>query len=420
MKKIMCGVGACLAAAGLLTLPALGQSFERDRNTSVMDRPRPEYDALGRRVGAFTAYPAASFGVVHDDNIFGSASNEVSDTALSGAAELLLSSNWSRHMLSFFGLVSHNEYLDVSSESHTDFTLRATGRVDVQRATALGGSVYYQDLTELRTSSSVPLNAAEPIDYSLTGVEAYVSHERGRVLLGARSTWRSYDYSSVRSVTGGILDQSFRDRDIWTGTLRSDFALSPDTAFFIEGSYNNRNYDLAPPIVAFLRDSDGYEVLGGVNFDITNLIRGEIGAGYLRQSFDDPALPNVNGFGVRANVEWFPTQLTTVNFSAARSAEDSVFAGSSGYLSTRFSAGVDHELLRNLILSAELGYVIEDYKGIDREDERWSGTLAATYLMNRHVGVTGSYTYLEQNSSGTAIGRDYNANRVGISLRFHF
>lgn len=420
MKRFLSLSAMTLTAVCAFALPSLAQSFDRDRNVSVMERPRPEYNALGYRMGAFMAYPAATGSVLYDDNIFATGAGAVDDVIARGTAELSLASTWARHALNFFGEVSHNEYLDVSSETHTDFTLSADGRVDVQRGTAFGGSAAYRSLTEPRTSSSSPGASVEPIDYERTDLGAFIGHERGRVRLGARTGWRQLNFKDGLTAGGAVIDQDFRDRDIWTLTLRSDVAMSPDTALFVEGTYNDRSYRLKPPAVGTLRDSDGYEILVGANFDLTNLIRGEVGVGYMRQSFDNPALPRLKGFGARAGVEWFLTQLTTVSFNAARTAEDSVFAGSSGYVATQIDAGVDHELLRNLIFSVDLAYADDNYKGIDRSDERLSGTLGATYFMNRNIGVTGSYTHLKQNSSGAAAGADYNVNRIGLSVRFQF
>ena len=129
------------------------------------------------------------------------------------------------------------------------------------------------------------------------------------------------------------------------------------------------------------------EVLAGANFELSNVTRGEIGVGYLRQSYDDPAFKDIEGFGARGQVEWFPTQLTTVTFTASRVIEDSGIPGSAGYINTSLGAQIDHELLRNVILTGQLAWGDDDYDTLDREDKRLRAGVSATYLLNRGVGL---------------------------------
>lgn len=77
---------------------------------------------------------------------------------------------------------------------------------------------------------------------------------------------------------------------------------------------------------------------------------------------------------------------------------------------------VDHELRRNVVLSAGVSLGEDDYGDIDRVDERFGVSAGVTYFMNRNVGVRGSWNYTEQDSSGAAGNQDYERNTFGISL----
>ena len=147
------------------------------------------------------------------------------------------------------------------------------------------------------------------------------------------------------------------------------------------------------------------------------LIRGEIAAGYISQEFDEEtAYGKVDGFGARALIEWFPTQLTTVTATGSRTVEDSAIIGSGGYLSSAIGLQIDHELMRNIIVGGAVSYSEDDYEGIDRNDDRFSGSLSATYLVNRHLGVSLAASHLEQSSSGADNGADFDVNRLMISF----
>ncbi|MDB5457587.1 MAG: hypothetical protein JWP92_3172, partial [Caulobacter sp.] len=229
---------------------------------------------------------------------------------------------------------------------------------------------------------------------------------------------------------GRLLTQDFRDRNEVVYGGRGEYALSPDTAFFVSVLGNDKSYDTlspAPPISAadpvphaVNRDSKGYNVALGANFDLTQVARGEIQFGYMNQSYDDRYFKDVNGLSALGRVEWFPTQLTTVTFAGSRSIEETPAIGSSGYISNNISAGLDHELLRNVLLSAQGSYGKDDYENVDRTDKRTGAKASAAYLLNRRVGLFLTYTYLKQKSSGAASGSSFTDNKLAASVALQF
>jgi hypothetical protein len=118
-------------------------------------------------------------------------------------------------------------------------------------------------------------------------------------------------------------------------------------------------------------------------------------------------------------LEWLPTQLTTVTLSAVRDVQDSAVPGAPAYLSTNLRARVDHELLRNVILSGQLGWGRDEYTGISRVDERKSAGLAASYLINRTLGVSATYDYQEQENKKGG-GNNFKDNKVGVTLTVQY
>lgn len=407
--------------AGAMAGPAFGQAFDRDRNVSVSERPRPEYDPLGKRIGGFTLFPTLRTGVLYDDNVFGDPANAEETAILSAAADLRLVSNWSVHALEVRGTVTNNEFLDYSSEHRTNFALRAAGRLDVRRSLAVGGGAEYQSLTEERTDPNSPRAAVKPVRSDASGFDMYVNRESGRLMLRADLDWRTLDYRDVYDAAGVIIDQDYRDRDLFSASVRSAFAITPATAVFLEGAYDHNSYKqpLTPALTS--RNSETYSALAGVSFDITELVRGEVALGYRDRSYDDPGLASSGALAARAEIEWFPTPLLTVNFSASRTEESSDALLSPGFEATSAGVSADYELLRNLIFGAGVVFAEQDYEGIDRMDSRWNAFFSATYFLNRNLGLELSYNYLDQESSGlAAAASNYDQNRVGLSLVFRY
>lgn len=423
---------ACVIATGASAQDLAGAqpadtNFARDRNTSVLQRSRPGYEAIGLRVGGFMAWPKLTATVEHNDNIYATAA-KTDDTIYHIAPEIALTSNWSRHALSVFAKGAIHRYSDFKDENTEDWSVGADSRIDVQRNTSIRLGANTGRLTEPRSSASAPAAARSPIEYNLSGANVGVSHEFNRLRLSARYDWQQFDYKDVLTGAGANIDQDFRDRDTNTIMGRAEYAISPDTAIFLQASANKREYRLAAVAPAVTRDSKGVEVLGGANFDIGALMRGEIGVGYMKQNYDAPSLPTADGVGARATVEWFPTELATVTLTGSRTIEESAIPGSSGYINTALSAKVDYEVLRNLLLGVEGTYGRDKYDGVniaaarafDRTDKRKGASVSATYLLNDNVGVSVFYNYVKQTSSGLDRLFDYSVNKVGAKLTLQY
>lgn len=394
--------------------------FARDRAVAVRDRPHPEYEALGVPLGMFTLYPRLQLDVEYNDNIYATASGAEDDVVFHIKPEVALESGWSRHMLNAYARGTINRYDAFDSENSEDFGLGAAGRLDITRAANLAGGVDYAELTEPRTSSNAPASTAEPIQYDMAQAYLAASRVSGRLKLSARGDYRTFDYKDGLTVGGLPVDQDNRDRDVSSLSGRADYAVSPATAFFVQVTGNERAYDVASTLAAPNRDSSGYEALAGVNFELGAVARGEIAAGYIKQDFDETAYSDIDGFGARAQVQWFPTDLTTVTVGATRTIEDAGVVGSGGYLSSGVSFAVDHELLRNVILSGGLTYSTDEYNGIDRDDDRFSASVGGTYLLNRNIGLSLMASHLEQSSDGLDAGSDFDVNRVIFSVVTQF
>lgn len=424
--------GAAIAVAAGLTSPAAAQSagrmaaaadaqtnFARDRNVSVMQRPRDGYQAVGLRMGSFMAYPKLSLGIEHSDNIYATDGGETDDLIWRVAPEISISSDWSRHALNAYARSTILRYQDFDTENTEDLSVGASAQIDMQRNSFITLGVDYADLVEPRTSPNAVVGAVEPTEYETLAARAAVSHELNRLRLSGGYAFKSFDYEDGRNLGGGLIPQQYRDRDEHVITARADYAVSPATAIFLEVSRNVRDYRLARPAVTLVRDSEGTQALIGSNFELGATARGEIAVGYLSQEYDDPTLSDLDGFGARAQVEWFPTQLTTVTFTGSRTIEESASPGSAGYTSANIGVKVDHELMRNVILTGNVSQGKDEYQGITREDDRFNAGVGATYLLNRNVGLTFAYSHMEMDSSGVG-GQDFKVNKVGATVALQF
>lgn len=429
-NKTFLFAGAALLFAAGLSNAAAAQSaapgatpqsnFKRDRNVAVSARPRPDFQASGIHAGAFTVYPKLTTTFEHNDNIYAAKTGAQDDTIWHVNPELNVSSNWNRHFLSAYVRGGFNRYSDNSTENSDDYAVGADGRVDITRNAMLNVGTSYSRSTEPRSSPNAPAAAKEPTQLDNTTAYVGASQEFNRLKLSTRADINKFDYDDTPNKAGGVIDQDYRDRTVSSLMARADYAVSPDTALFVEVIGNKRDYRQSKPVVTLNRDSDGLQALAGANFELGALTRGEIGVGYIKQNYDDPAAVDLDGFDFRVQVEWFPTQLTTVTLNGTRTVEESGDPTIAGYFSNNASLRIDHELLRNVLLSANVSTGKDEYKGIDRDDKNTGAGISATYLLNRNVGLAVNYSYTKRSSSGLKAGAEFETNKVGATLTLQF
>lgn len=399
------------------------ENFARDRNIAVSQRSHEGYEARGLRMGAFTAFPKLSLTGEANDNIYAQKTNETNDVVWRVRPEVVVASDWSRHSLQVYANATANRYQDNSSENTTDYSGGVNVRLDASRNAHLDFGGSGSRSTEPRTSPNAPTAALEPTRFDTTTFYLGGTNAFNRLRLSTRVDYAKNDYEDSKRPGAGpasIIDQDFRDRTNTSIMGRADYAVSPDTALFLEVIGNKRDYRMDRPAVAVTRDSEGVQALAGANFELGALSRGEVGVGYLRQSYDDASFDDVTGFGARAQVEWFPSQLTTVTFAGSRTVEDSVLVTTPAYVSNNVSAKIDHEFRRNIFVAGQIGYGKDDYEKIDRGDKRLSAGVNATLLLNRNVGLNVGYSYSKQTSDGLANGPEFKVNKVSATLTLQF
>lgn len=394
--------------------------FSRSRNISVRQRPRPDYEAGGIRAGPFLVYPKVEISSEFNDNIYAADAGETSDTILHLRPDLAIESDWSRSFAALFARGSVNRHRDFGSEDRDEYALGGLVRADVTRLSNLSLGAEFNSRFEPRTSSNTPLETVRPIALDTATAFAAAAFTSGRIKLTGRADLRRFDYADGADLSGRIIDQDDRDRDVSSLLGRVDFATSPDAAVFVQVTGNRRDYGRSGSLASPARNSEGLETLVGAGFEVSAQVRGEIAVGSIRQDFDNPAYADTARFGGRAQLEYFPSQLTTVTLGAGRTVEDATAPGAGGFVSTSGSFAVDHELLRNVILNARLTYALDRYEGVDREDARIAASLGATYLVNRNLGVSASISTQRISSDGVDRARDFRVNRLAISLVTQF
>ncbi len=415
------------AAALAFTLPSLAQAqqtvlsttyFDRTNNVGVRDRSRPDYSALGINVGAFVVHPSLTIAPEYDDNIFASHSDQTSDLVTAIEPSVQIRSNWVRNEVDAYAQLVSDVYASHSGENTTDYQIGGSGRLDVFRASDVTASFSYSHSTESRTAEDADNAASSPVQYDQIVGSLGALQTLNRLRFSETFDVQRLSFQNTTTFNGAALDQGFRDDTEYDLLGRADYALDPEISVFVSGTVNTRVYDEKPPQTSIDRSSSGFQTTVGTDFDLTRLARGQFQVGYLSQHYVSGLFHPVSGPAAQARIEYFLSDLTTITFHLNRSVFDAQDPTAISVLQTATGLQVDQELLRNLILSAQLNYETDSFKGIDRTDDRFSTSLSGTYLLNRHLGLTAEYSFLGQTSSGSSKTTNYDVNVISLSLVF--
>lgn len=427
-RILLTGAGAVLAV-GAITGSAQAQiAYDRDHNVSVQQRAEKEHAAAGIGLGGFLLYPELSVGLQYNDNIYAAPdtppSVETDDFIWLADTSVRLASQWSRHAMNFFGGVTTRTFADNGDDTTFDWRMGADGRFDIVRDLYVTGGAAFGQASESRFSGNGPAALTGPIDYDFSEVNAQLVRDVNRIRAAVGFSYGKYDFKDGRLnpsiiTPNPIFEQDDRDNETLELRGRVDFAVSPDTALFGQVAHRTRDYDLdggftnndpVNGVPVLDRDSKGWRYLLGANFDLTNVVRGEVAVGYQTNEYDSPIYDDVDGFAAYGEVNWFVTQITTATFNAARETVESGVTGAAGVERTSIGARVDHELRRDIILTGGLRYVQDDFISLDREEDRTAFHAGADWHANRALTFGARYERFDQQSSGINRDRDFDAN----------
>ena len=387
---------------------------QHDAALAVAERPHPELDPLGIRAGSMLVRPSVDLGVQYDSNIYALDRNRVSDVIVTAGANVSVRSDWSRNALSAAASISRRQYLKADSESTTNYLLDAGGRIDLERG-YLDASVDTARLTQLRTDVDAPGASDRPIRYRRTGAALVGEYPFGMVTVRAGLDWHRFRFEDSRTIAGAPLRQGFRDRDITSALARADLAVSPALSVYVDATANRRAYrNMAG--APFDRDSSGFTLEAGADFDITRQVRGHVQAGYLSQQGAND-IWSAKGLSGRGKVEWFIQPVLTLTAEGGRQIRDAAQTDTPAYLSTDINARADYELFRSVIVSAQAGYTWDEFQGTRGRARRPQFGAGARYRMGRNLVYDLRFEHLAQHSPRSDGLRNFRDNRLMFTVR---
>ncbi len=388
-----------------------------DRRPARLARFEP-FQPVGVKMGSFIVLPEAEIAGAGYGNLFRSSTNIRRDVAIDFRPSIRVVSNWARHALEFraTGLTTfHNQF---PGEDDRAYLVEARGRVDISRRTNVEALVSQERAQEVRGSINAASRIGTRADIDTTRASVAYNQRFNRLSIQIRGSLTDSSFSSVTDGNGAVLSNAARDNVFKETAARATWAFKPSLGVFSEAVLNQRDYRVAPAD-GISRNATGDRLRAGISFGTTSqILQGEISAGYAQQHFEDSRLPVISGGIFDANMAWRATKLTSLLVTARSDiVQATSLGGTGGGISQSVGAEVRHAFQRQLIGTASVLLTKVDYQGITLHDTNVTTGAGLEYFFNREVTMFGRYQHIDFGSTDQS--RNYNADelRVGMKVR---
>ena len=261
-----------------------------------------------------------------------------------------------------------------------------------------------------------PELSSELIRYRRRGVSGAYRFRPGRFSMRVDGNYQQLDFDDVETASG-LFTNGDRSRTAVDFGIRLGFDVADSYGFFLEPRVSTIEYDQKIDDNGFERDRDGYDIRLGSDLRFTGVLTGEFYVGYLSREFDDPRFGTAQGPSYGAQLDWVITPLTTLNIGGERTTRPTTIVDASTTTNTTVSIRIDHELLRNLVLSLGAERRTEDFEGTLREDTVTMASFSAEYRMNRNWWLDFAYRRNERDTDPVNLGgREFEINEITLNL----
>ena len=417
-------VSASLAAMGAFcAVPFSAVSAQSDRQAqSVAERNAPEFSSVPIPVGGFQMFPSVNTELEYNDNIFATQANERDDLIISVRPNVLFVDRRADRETRIDLSANVRRFVDTTSENAEQFGLNATTRQGLGTGFEYNlGLRLERNFEQRRDIDSFDIATSEPVSFTNIIANGGVAKEFGPFRLDVNGRLRAVRFQGEIEVGASEFDLAFRDFETYQGTVRASFARTRDQQIYVQGRVDKRDAQLAPlfeefVVVGFIdRSSDGFQLEAGYGQQITELLYLDVRAGYLQQDFDDPTLNKIDGLSFQADVLWNVTPLTSVLFSALRQVDETLNPRFTGLLRTEARLQVEHELLRNLVLTGRIGYADLNLGNSDEDGRQWNLGFLADYRLDRKWSFLLEAQYFDRTGLNV-----FTQNSISAAVRYSF
>lgn len=412
-----------IAAAAALAMPGhaesqtFGQILESEIPldaigaplNGVRDRSRPELQPLPLQIGPIALSAGLDTTLGATSNVLGTPGSRQADGFVEwlphGVAAVDLGADRSAQVrLDYAG----KRFLATPAKRQDGHYAGVTGQTGFGRDGVLFAAAFHQRIYEDQLAGSFPANGGGSVAIDQTHAQARLAQAFNRVTLTGALTFDRLLYHDTLTTTGALLRQSDRNDSILRASSRIDYTLLANTTLFAQVSW--RDTVFAENSAYSDRSSHELRMIGGFSADVSGLIRVSAGLGSWRRQYRAPAAgASSPDFNPIAGLAWdlrgvyYLSALTTLSLQSKREYVDVNIRKSPGYEASSLQMQLDHEFLRNLLLSASFGRESDRFRLVTRQDHLWDIALWADYWLSSHLLVKPRIAWLDRTGAGLQI-----------------
>jgi hypothetical protein len=303
-----------------------------------------------------------------------------------------MSSDFGRHSLDGTAYYERSQHARYTGEDVSQYGGAVGGRYDIARGTRASGRLRFDRAAESRGNLGAFRQTTTPAQYTSLEGEGSLNQDFGPLSLAAGGRFRKLSYGDV--LLGGTrLDQRYRNFALGSGSLAVGYGFHERTRIIVVSEIERRRFVLRPgkagydPAALTDQSVDGFRIEAGVSREITSLLTGTLRVGYVRYDYADGRLRDIAGFSYFGDLNWNITRLTTITATASRRLDETTSPVTAGNLRDEFRIGVDHELLRRLILNVDLRYAAIRPSSTFADAHEFEASAGAQYYLGRNLRV---------------------------------
>ena len=423
-------VALCAAGATASVAQNYGNSnngFDGKQRTSDLIGPAnplaaPTREYMGVPIAGWMVNASVLTGVSWDDNVFQANVNSVDDWAARIRPQLELNRNNGMHSTTLYGFADARFYDEQEDANLVRGSVGARHVWEVQRDFVVKSQASYTRAVDISNSGTlITANGLQPIASPIESnvYSGTISFERtqGSFFYGMAGDVTYSDFLTIEDSLGRRTSQDDRDADYYGFTGRAGVWVSPVFYTFLQGTQGWQSYRDG------LLDNQTQRVLVGVGTDRVSLFKGEVYAGYQRRDYDAAALETQDAAVYGGQLFWYPTRDFTLGLNADRSLGEATLrtagnANGSPTETTAVNLTGDYILDEIWTLSAKVGYSNTDFLTGTREDDMWSGGVAANYFIWRNLAATFEWEYVDVESNISSNSFERNQFTAGATYKY--
>lgn len=231
--------------------------------------------------------------------------------------------------------------------------------------------------------------------------------------LEVRLNGNTKQYTTNTAVT------QFIDYSALTGGATVLFNYSPKTAFLLDVSGNQTNFDKAPLVPNQVLDYTEYRVLTGVRWLATAKTSGDVRVGYFNhQPKAGSVFEQVSSVDWQVNAKWEPLSTRSFTMTAGRSSIPSYLTAVSFIDNQAVSITWREDWTERFTTKLMPSYTIQDFHQSVRRDNLFSTNFVTEYKLAQSVALVNYLTYSFRHSNTAAVEFDRLAAFAGVRVLF--